>query len=125
VKHYISDGTIFLGQLEDQLRHIRKKRLRDLSYKIRKTQLRMRNKKAKRDIPRLEAELQALRNSYDQALRGNIQGVLKKPVILKVCSICNSRLGKGYHICKPQLPKRDRRVVKDLPAVSSPDEIHN
>ena len=92
--------------LANQLRHIRKKRLRDLSYKIRKTQLRMRNKKAKRDIPRLEAELQALRNSYDQALRGNIPGVVRRPVLPKVCSVCNARLGKGYHICKPPLPRK-------------------
>ena len=105
-----------MGNLVDQLRHIRKKRLRDLSYKIRKTQLRMRNKKAKRDIPRLEAELNALRNSYDQALRGNIPGIAKKPVIPKVCSVCNARLGKGYHICKPQLPKRESRARQEMPA---------
>jgi hypothetical protein len=93
--------------LPDQLRHIRKKRLRDLSYKIRKTELRMRNKKAKRDIPRLEAELQALRHSYDQTLRGNMPDIARKPIPPRVCSVCNARLGKGYHICKPPLPKKD------------------
>jgi hypothetical protein len=101
-------------ELADQLRHIRKKRLRDLSYMIRKTELRMRNKKAKRDIPRLEAKLHFLRNSYDQTLRGNIPGVVRKPVLPKVCIICNGKLGKGYHICKPpQLPRKEGQLKKD------------
>ncbi|HKU50137.1 MAG TPA: hypothetical protein VJP79_09320 [Nitrososphaera sp.] len=79
--------------------------MRDLSYKIRKTELRMRNKKAKRDIPRLEEELRSLRNAYDQTLRGNMPGVVKdnkRPVQPRLCPICNERLGKGYHICKPR-----------------------
>ena len=107
MKHYICELALIFNEMPDQLRHIRKKRLRDLSYKIRKTELRMRNKKAKRDIPWLEAELHALRNSYDQTLRGNIPGLVRKPVLSKVCSVCNARLGKGYHICKPPLPRRN------------------
>jgi len=60
----------------------------------------MHNKKAKRDIPRLQAELRALHKAYDEVSRGNIQGMLKKKVSPKLCSACNERIGKGYHICK-------------------------
>jgi hypothetical protein len=37
----------------DPNRHIRKKKLRDLDYKIYKVRLRMHNKKAKRDVPQI------------------------------------------------------------------------
>jgi len=90
----------------DPNRHIRKKRLRDLSYKIHKVQLRMRNKKAKRDIPRLQAELNALNRAYDETWRGNFPKVPKKPAPPKLCPVCNGSIGKGYHICKPGQWKR-------------------
>lgn len=87
--------------LPDPDRHIRKKRLRDLSYKIRKVQLRMHNKKAKRDIPRLQAELNALNRAYDETLRGNFPKPPRPAPVPKLCPVCNRRIGKGYHICKP------------------------
>jgi len=87
--------------LEDPNRHIRKKQLRDLDRKIRKVQLRMRNKKARRDIPQLQAKLNALQKAYDEVWRGNIQGVPKKVVPPRLCPVCNGKIGKGYHICKP------------------------
>ena len=92
--------------LVDPNRHVRKKRLRDLSYKIHKVQLRMHNKKAKRDIPKLQAELNALNRAYDETMRGNIQRMPKKPDVPKLCPVCNGRIGKGYHICKPGPWKR-------------------
>ena len=91
--------------LSDPDRHIRKKRLRDLSYKIRKVRLRMRNKKAKRDIPRLQAELNALNRAYDETWRGNFPRP-PRPVAPKLCPVCNGSIGKGYHICKPGNWKR-------------------
>lgn len=92
--------------LVDPNRHIRKKRLRDLSHKIRKVQLRMHNRKAKRDIPRLQAELHALNKAYDETMRGNMQRMPKKPAPPELCPVCNGRIGKGYHICKPGQWKR-------------------
>jgi hypothetical protein len=92
--------------LENQDRHIRKKRLRDLSYKIHKVQLRMHNKKAKRFIPKLQAELNALNKEYNETIRGNIQGAPRKPAPPKLCPVCNGAIGKGYHICKPGQWKR-------------------
>ena len=85
----------------DRNRHVRKKMLRDLSRKIYKVRLRMHNKKAKRDVPRLQAELNALNKAYDETMRGNIQGMPSKPAPPKLCPVCNGRIGKGYHICKP------------------------
>ena len=58
----------------------------------------MRNKKAKRDIPRLQAELNALNKAYDETWRGNFPRPAPAP---KLCPVCNGRIGKGYHICKP------------------------
>lgn len=80
----------------------------------------MRNKKAKRDIPRLEAELHALRYAYDQTLRGILPGAAKKVVQPKLCRICNERIGKGYHICKPShsIILQQRRLMK--PQTSGP-----
>jgi hypothetical protein len=95
------------GLLARQDRHIRKKKLRDLNYKIRKVQLRMHNKKAKRDIPRLQAELNALNEAYNETMRGNIQGEPRRPAPPRLCPVCNGRIGrKGYHICKPGQWKR-------------------
>ena len=92
--------------MADRYRHIRKKQLRDLSHKIYKVRLRMHNRKAKRDVPRLQAELNALNKAYNETMRGNIQGMPKKPVPPKMCPVCNGRIGKGYHICKPGQWKR-------------------
>jgi hypothetical protein len=89
------------SHLEDQDRHIRKKKLRDISYKISKVRLRMHNKKARRDIPRLQAELNALNRAYDETWRGNFERPSKKPAAPKLCPVCNGAIGKGYHICKP------------------------
>jgi hypothetical protein len=94
------------GLLARQDRHIRKKKLRDLSYKIHKVQLRMHNKKAKRDIPRLQAELNALNKAYNEVMRGNILWAPKKPAPPRLCPVCNGAIGKGYHICKPGNWKR-------------------
>ena len=91
--------------LVDRYRHIRKKKLRDLSHKIHKVQLRMHNKKAKRDIPRLQAELNALNKAYNETMRGNFERP-SKPTPPKLCPVCNERIGKGYHICKPGQWKR-------------------
>jgi hypothetical protein len=85
----------------DPNRHIRKKKLRDLDYRIYKVRLRMHNKKAKRDVPRLQAELNALQRAYDEVSRGNMGNVKKKVVRPRLCPICNGVVGKGYHICKP------------------------
>ncbi|WP_148680835.1 hypothetical protein [Candidatus Nitrososphaera gargensis] len=89
----------------DRYRHIRKKRLRDLNHKIHKIQLRMHNRKAKRDIPRLQAELNALNKEYNETMRSNFE---RPPKLAppKLCPGCNVRIGKGYHICKPGQLKR-------------------
>jgi hypothetical protein len=92
--------------LADRNRHIRKKKLREISHKIYKVRLRMHNKKAKRDIPKLQVELNALNKAYNETMRGNIQGMPRKPAPPKLCHICNGRIGKGYHICKPAQWKR-------------------
>lgn len=94
------------SSLADPDRHIRKKKLRDISIKIRKVKLRMHNKKAKRDVPRLQAELNALNKAYDETWRGNFQRPLRKPAAPKLCPVCNGSIGKGYHICKPGQWKR-------------------
>ena len=87
--------------LADRNRHIRKKKLRDLSRKIYKVRLRMHNKKAKRFVPRLQAELTALNKAYNETMRGNMQGEARKPAVPKLCPVCKGQIGKGYHICKP------------------------
>jgi len=92
--------------LADPNRHIKKKKLRDISHKIHKVQLRMHNKKARSKIPRLQAELNALQKAYDETLRGNMQRMPKKIEVPKLCPVCNGRVGKGYHICKPGQWKR-------------------
>lgn len=92
--------------LVDRNRHIRKKRLRDLSHKIYKVQLRMHNRKAKRDIPRLQAQLHALHKAYNETMRGNMQDMPKRVAPPKLCPVCGGRIGKGYHICKPGQWKR-------------------
>ena len=78
-----------------------RKRLKELNRKIHKVQLRLHNKKARSSIPRLQAELHALYKAKDETLRGNLQNVPKKVVPPRLCPVCNERLGKGYHICKP------------------------
>lgn len=88
---------------DDPNRHIRKKKLRDLDNQIRKVRLRMYNKKAKRDIPRLQAKMNALQKQYNEVLRGNLGLPKKAPEPPKLCPVCNGRMGKGYHICKPGL----------------------
>ena len=87
--------------LADPDRHIKKKKLRDISRKIHKVQLRMRNKKAKRDVPRLQAQLVALNKEYDETWRGNFKRPARKPVPPRLCPVCHGSMGKGYHICKP------------------------
>jgi len=86
--------------LANPLRHIKKKGIRDLNHKIDQVRLRMRNKKAKREIPRLQAELNALFKQKDEAMRSNLQNKLMKAAQPKLCPKCNERIGKGYHICK-------------------------
>ena len=46
--------------MPDQTHHIKKKQLRDISHKIHRVQLRMHNRKAKRNIPELNVELNSL-----------------------------------------------------------------
>lgn len=59
----------------------------------------MRNKKAKRDIPRLQVELNALFKQKDEVMRDSKQNRFMKTE-LKLCPRCNERIGRGYHICK-------------------------
>jgi hypothetical protein len=92
--------------LVDPNRHIRKKKLRDISQKIHKVQLRMHNKKARSKIPHLQAELNELQKMYDETLRGNLQRMPKKIEVPMLCPVCSGRIGKGYHICKPGQWKR-------------------
>mgnify|MGYP001771069932 CR=1 FL=1 len=89
------------------LRHVKKKALRDLNHRIEQVRLRMHNKKAKRDIPRLQAELNALYKQKDQVMRNNLQGTpaatkaaARHPPAPRLCAKCGERLGRGYHICK-------------------------
>lgn len=94
------------SSLADQYRHIKKKKLRDISNKIRKVQLRMRSRKAKRDIPRLQAKLNALNKEYNETWRGNFQKPARKTEAPKLCPVCHGSIGRGYHICKPGNWKR-------------------
>jgi hypothetical protein len=86
--------------LSDQARHIKKKQLRDISHKIRRVQLRMHNRKAKRNIPELSVELNSLLKQRDIIKNGNMMKTPKIPRSQKICSVCNCAIGKGYHICK-------------------------
>jgi len=86
--------------LPDQTRHIKKKQLRDISHKIHRVQLRMHNRKAKRNIPELNVELNSLLKQRDIIKNGNMMKTPKMPRSQKICPVCNCRIGKGYHICK-------------------------
>lgn len=81
-------------------RHIKKKKVRDLNHRIDQVRLRMRNKKAKRDIPRLQAELNALFKQKDEVMRNNLQDTPGRAAQPRLCPRCNERIGRGYHICK-------------------------
>jgi hypothetical protein len=87
--------------LADPTRHIKKKQLRDISHKIRRVQMRMRNRKAKRYIPELVVELNSLFKQRDTIKNGNAMKTQHLPRPQKICSVCNYRIDKGYHICKP------------------------
>lgn len=93
------------NRLPDPDRHIKKKKLRDISRKIRKVELRLRNKKSKGHIPQLQTQLIALNKEYDEILRGNFQRPARKAIEPRLCPVCHGGIGKGYHICKPILPK--------------------
>ncbi|HEX6068048.1 MAG TPA: hypothetical protein VFZ05_04530 [Nitrososphaera sp.] len=86
--------------MSNPLRHIKKKKVRDLNHKIDQVRLRMRNKKAKRDIPRLQAELNALFKQKDEVMRNNLQDTSMRAAQPRLCPRCNERIGRGYHICK-------------------------
>jgi hypothetical protein len=94
--------------LANPIRHVKKKRIRDLNHRIEQVRNRMHNKKAKRDVPRLQAKLNALFKEKDEAMRGNLGIPNKAPPAQrpKLCPKCNERLlGRGYHICK-EMPAR-------------------
>ena len=86
--------------MSNPLRHVKKKKIRDLNHKIDQVRLRMRNKKAKRDVPRLQAELNALFKQKDEAMRNNLQDASTRAAQPRLCPRCNERIGRGYHICK-------------------------
>lgn len=86
--------------MSNPLRHAKKKKIRDLNNKIDQIRLRMRNKKAKRDIPRLQTELNALFKQKDEVMRDSQHDRPMKTVEPKLCLRCNERIGRGYHICK-------------------------
>lgn len=86
--------------MSNPLRHVKKKKIRDLNHKIDQVRRRMRNKKAKRDVPRLQAELNALFKQKDEVMRDDLQGRPMKATEPKLCPKCNERIRKGYHICK-------------------------
>lgn len=86
--------------LADPKRHIKKKQLRDISNKIRRIQLRMHNRKAKCYIPELLVELNSLFKQRDTIRNGYILRTRHTPKPQKICSVCNYRIDKGYHICK-------------------------
>lgn len=94
--------------MANPIRHVKKKKIRDLNHKIDQVRNRMHNKKAKRDVPRLQAELNSLFKQKDEAMRGNLQlqeRGTRAPPAPKLCPRCSERLGKGYHICK-EIPKK-------------------
>lgn len=89
------------------IRHVKKKAIRDLNRRIEQVRLRMRNKKAKRDIPRLQAELNALYKQKDEVMRNNLQSLPRAAAASpapRLCPRCKERLGRGYHICKAMPP---------------------
>lgn len=92
--------------LANQIRHIKKKRIRDLNHRIEQVKNRMHNKKAKRDVPRLQAELNALFKEKAEAMRGNLN-LPKKLQAPRLCPACHERLGRGYHICKAMPARND------------------
>ena len=97
---YIIDNLLYKAALPDQTHHIKKKQLRDISHKIHRVQLRMHNRKAKRNIPELNVELNSLLKQRDIIKNGNMMRTPKTPRSQKICPICNYGIGKGYHICK-------------------------
>ena len=86
--------------MSNPLRHAKKKKIRDLNHKIDQIRLRMRNKKAKRDIPWLQAKLNALFKQKDEVMRDNQQDRPMKAAEPRLCPRCNDRIGRGYHVCK-------------------------
>ena len=97
--------------MANPIRHVKKKRIRDLNHKIDQVRNRMYNKKAKRDIPRLQSELNALFKEKDEAIRGNLQVEREaysssSSASPRFCPKCNGRFGRGYHICKQKMPAR-------------------
>ena len=59
------------------------------------------NRKAKCYIPELLVELNSLFKQRDAIRNGNIMMTPHIPRPQKICSVCNYRIDKGYHICKP------------------------
>lgn len=98
--------------MANQIRHIKKKRIRDLNHRIEQVKNRMYNKKAKRDVPRLQAELNALFKEKAEAMRGNLNLPKKRPQAPRLCPACHERLGRGYHICKAMPARNDRDPAK-------------
>ena len=92
----------YKNPLADPTRHIKKKQLRDISHKIRRVQLRMHSRKAKRDIPEVHIELNSLLKQRDNIRNGNVMRTPNIPRPERICPLCNNRIGKGYHICKPK-----------------------
>jgi hypothetical protein len=60
----------------------------------------MHNRKAKRNIPELNVELNSLLKRRDILKNGNMMKTPKIPRSQKICPVCNYGIGKGYHICK-------------------------
>jgi hypothetical protein len=98
--------------LANPIRHVKKKKIRDLNHKIEQVRNRMHNKKAKREVPRLQAELNALFKKKDEIMRNNLQEGPKKPSAPRLCPKCHEHLRKGYHICK-EMPPEMRRKTND------------
>ena len=86
--------------MADPNRHLKKKQLRDISHKIRRVQLRMYSRKAKRNIPELNVKLNSLLKQREIIRNGNLMRTPNVPRSQKICPLCNYRIGKGYHICK-------------------------
>jgi hypothetical protein len=78
--------------------------------------LRIHNRKAKCYIPELLVELNSLFKQRDTIRNGNIMRTPHIPRPQKICSVCNYRIDKGYHICKPNpfVIKNKRRLVSLL-----------
>ena len=93
--------------MANEIRHIKKKRIRDLNHRIEQVKNRMHNKKAKRDVPRLQTELNSLFKEKDEARRGNLH-LPRKQAAPRLCPACHERLSRGYHICKA-IPARNKK----------------